>query len=67
MNNVVSAFNLNWKSDDLVLPDMFSSKNNKIVDITIKNESYKLWPNITGSLVDTSFLQMTENDLRLEV
>ena len=66
MNNVATAFGLNWRSNDLFLPDM-PSNNNKNVDITIVKENHELWPHINGGIADTTFLQMVENDLRLEV
>jgi len=63
----MSAFDLKWRSDDLFLPDMPKSSGNNDVDIKIIEQSYKLWPEIERGIADTSFLQMKENDLRLEV
>ena len=66
MTNIVTAFDLNWRSDQLSLPDLQLTED-KNIDIDIVNESHNLWPEIKKSIADTSFLQMQENDLRLEI
>ncbi len=69
MTNLYTAFNLNWLSDHLPLPELNNTNNiiNKNIDISVINESPDLWPQINKSIADTSFLKMSENDLRLEV
>ena len=69
MVKILSAFNLNWGSNDINLPSLANNQDCKKIniDIEIKNESPCLWPKIDKSIADTPFLQMSKNDLRLEV
>lgn len=65
--NFYKAFDINWHSKDLYLPELklANDKSNDIVNIVFEDK--KNWPDILGNKWDTNFIKFANNDLRLSL
>ena len=63
-----SAFDLIFKSKDLLLPELKKIELiNGNYDVLIQKDNHKNWPSIEKGKYDTEFLKMSKNDFRLSI
>lgn len=63
-----STFDLIFKSEDLLLPELQKINSTNInYDVLIQKDNHKNWPSIEKGKYDTEFLKMAKNDFRLSI